>query len=457
MKLLASLLIMLPICAAANNGVAQVADPPSGSQDSGPRHLSLPEAVQLALQHNHSIRIAQAAVDEKKHATEVARSAYFPTIRNDSAALQVTDTQFIQIPAGSLGTGASNQPIPARNITLSEGGETFITSGTGLTQPITQLFKIHSANEMAKADYRASRSEEQSAEDDVALKVHEVYYKLLISQVHRKAAESTIAATAESQQEREKQVKLGSALEEDLIESRAQSLSAKQDLLTIDLQLSDLSLQLNDLIGLPLGTALALDDVAPAVLDVCQLSACLESARASHPEIGQARAEVEKASAAVRLAREDYIPNVTGLARYSYQDHLPFLARNFGTFGVQFDYTLFDGGRRRASVREAESALTEARENLARVTDEVDLGVETAYNKLDRTREMIAVSQELLSLREESSRVLAQRLALGNALESQTGSAAAQALEARAQLLQAQLDFVQANDELIRAMGRVPQ
>ena len=67
------------------------------------RHMTLQEAVQLALQHNHNIRIAGYAVEEKRQAKNVARSAYFPSIRNDSSFVHVTDTELIQIKAGSLG------------------------------------------------------------------------------------------------------------------------------------------------------------------------------------------------------------------------------------------------------------------------------------------------------------------------------------------------------------------
>ena len=59
--------------------------------------MTLHEAVQLALQHNHTIHIAGYKVEEKQHAKEVARSAYFPTIRNDSNFVHLTDTQLIQI------------------------------------------------------------------------------------------------------------------------------------------------------------------------------------------------------------------------------------------------------------------------------------------------------------------------------------------------------------------------
>jgi outer membrane protein TolC len=73
-----------------------------------PRHITLQEAVQLALKHNHDIRIASYTVEEKQHAKEAAKSSYFPTIRNDSNFMHATDTELIQIKAGSLGRGSAD-------------------------------------------------------------------------------------------------------------------------------------------------------------------------------------------------------------------------------------------------------------------------------------------------------------------------------------------------------------
>src|SRR5580658_8971516 len=101
-----------------------------------PRKITLEEAVQMALKHNHVVRIAAYKVEEKEHAKDVARSAYFPILRNDSNVLELTDTQFIGIPAGSLGTVAGTS-IPAANINLNQGEKTVVTSGTSLTQPLT--------------------------------------------------------------------------------------------------------------------------------------------------------------------------------------------------------------------------------------------------------------------------------------------------------------------------------
>jgi outer membrane protein len=437
------------------SGALAFAGEPGGTASA--RHITLQEAVQLALQHNHNVRIAEYKVEEKQHAKEVAKSAYFPTIRNESHFIHLTDTQLIQITAGSLGTVAGS-PIPFVSSIINQGGLNLTTSGTQLTQPLTTLLKIRPENDMARAELKATQQKAQQTANDVALKVHQLYYKVLIAQVHRAAIEARIKASQDLQSERVQQVKFGSAMEENLIESRAQLLQAQQELLTTDLQLSDLRLQLNDAMGLPLTTALDLDPNIAEVPPACARETCVTEALASHPEIMEARNEVEKANAAVRLAKTDrYVPDVDAFARYSYQNNVPFLARNFGSFGVRFGYDLFDSGRKSALLREREAQLSQAKENLARLSDEVELAVQTAYNKLERTQQMRKVSEELLALRTESSRVLHEQLARGEALSSQANMGTAQELDARTLLLQSQLDYAQAHDELTEAIGQPPQ
>lgn len=430
-----------------------------GAQNTAPapRHITLREAVQLALKQNHVVRIAGLKVAEKQDAKDVARSAYLPSVRNESRILQVTDTQFIQIARGSLGTIAGT-PVPDTSDVISQGGRTFVTSGTGLVQPLSQLFtRIKPENEAAQADLNASRADAQETQNEVALRVHQIYYQLLIAQLRGGAAAAKIRANQDLESESVQQVKYGSALDQQLIESRVQVLQAKQDLLTTELQISDLTMQLDDVMGLAVTTQLTLDSEVPAAQETCHREECVQIARTSHPEVVAARAEVEKASAGVRLAKADYLPDVSAFARYSFQNNVPFLAHNFGTFGAELTYDLFDGGRRRASVRESGSKLAQAKENLARVTDDVELRVETALNKLDRTKEMVNVSEQLLTLRTESSRVTAQQVVSGEALQSQADAGVAQELDAKTMLLAAQLDYVQAHDELLQAMGMAPQ
>lgn len=417
-----------------------------------PRTINLHEAVEMALKRNHGVRIAALHVEEEQRAKEAARSAYLPDIWNASTFGHATDTQFIGIPAGGLGV-VGNTPIPSRPLTINQGDINYIMSGTELTQPLTQLFKIKAGNDAARAELNASREKARGVENDVALKVRELYYNILVVQSKHLAIEANIRAVEDQQSERVQQVKYGSTLEVDLIDTKAQLLQAKQNLLATELQLSDLRLKFNDIVGLPLKTDAALDPDVGAPAESCQREQCVKIALDSQPEITEAQAEVEKASAGVRAAKREYIPNIEAYARYNYQENVPFLARNFGTFGVRFGYDLFDGGRKRATLRERDAQLAQAREDLVRIRDEVAVRVQTALNKVERTQQMVAVSQELLATRQEARRVSAQQLQQGTYLRSQADAAAAQESEAQTLLLQSQLEYAQAQDELTDAIG----
>ena len=140
-----------------------------------PRRLKLHDAVELALKHNHVARIAALHVEEEQHAKEVARSAYLPTLKNESTFAHLTDTQFIAIPAGAFGIVGGNT-IPPQQFNINQGDKNFIASRTGLTQPLTELFKIKAGNDVARAELSASREKARGVENDVALKVRQLYY-----------------------------------------------------------------------------------------------------------------------------------------------------------------------------------------------------------------------------------------------------------------------------------------
>ncbi len=322
-----------------------------------------------------------------------------------------------------------------------------VTSGTQVTQPLAELWKVHSANDIAAAEIKATRSKAQQMENKVALQVHQIYYKVLILHTHRESAQAGIRATEDLRSERVEQVKYGETLEQESIEARAQALNSRQNLLATELQLSDA-------IGLPMTTQFVLDPAVNKVHNSCQREECLRIARDPHPEIREAHAEVEKASAAVRFAKRQYIPSLDAVARHSYQDNVPFLAATSAPLEFTSATTSSMVGNEMRRSASANPSLLRA--NLARIQDEVDLRVQTAYNKLELTGEMVKVSEELLALRTEVHRVSVQQLQQGAALRSQVDSAAAQELYARTSLLQSQLDYLEAQDEMLEAEGLAP-
>ena len=149
---------------------------------------------------------------------------------------------------------------------------------------------------------------------------------------------------------------------------------------------------------------------------------------------------------------------ITAIARYSYQNGVPFVDRNFGTFGFTMSYDVFDFGKRRATVREREAKLTQAEENLDRLKEAVGVEVERSYNKVERTKQMVHVANEVARVAgQKASGCLAEnQFAQGVVLVSTRRQASAANLKAQANLLQAQLGYLLAGAELEQTIGRTP-
>ena len=412
------------------------------------RKLTLQDAINIATGANHGLKASSYQVAAEEQNRRIAKSGYFPSLTNESYALHITDVQRVDAPAGAFGPG-----IPATNVFLSQGRETFETSGTTLAQPITQLIKIHANNKIAVSDLKASQASLQKDTNDVVFRVQELYYRILTSQLQKAAAALQITSDSENLNENNEQVKRGSLLEVARVESSATLLEAKQTLLATDMQISDLTIQLNDVLGLPLNTKLVLDPNVEVVIDVPQREESVRTALSDNPEVKEAVETLAKARAAHTAAKAEYIPDVTAFARYSYQNNLPFLVRNFGTFGFHLSYDVFDAGKRKALVRERRDEIAEAEENLQRVKDEVEARVQMIYNRLDVARSMVEVKKEYLAARQENARLSEDQFKQGITLASQRDASQAQAVKARAGLLDASLAYLLARDDLNRTLG----
>jgi outer membrane protein TolC len=363
------------------------------------RRLTLTEAVHLAISQNRGLKIARLKVTESEQKKAGERSAYFPSITNQSNALHVTDLQNIGIPEGTLGTVAGSL-VPAQNVVLPQGQKTLFSSGTMISQPLTQLIRIHQANRIAAAEVAISRDDLRNSENQIALQVHSLYFGILIARLQKQAAEQQITYANENLRETEDEVRNSSALKVASIQSRAGLLESRQAVLTAELQVDDVTTELNDLLGLPLDTQLELDPAVPASVEQRPREEYVQTAWSENPEIQAAEEAIRKAQAGVTAAKSAYIPDVTAFARQSYQDGVPFFVRNFGTFGVSLNWELFDFGKRRAAVRERETQLAEAEENLRRPKEEVAVGIERTYNKLERTKSLVEVATQVVKLRQ---------------------------------------------------------
>ena len=176
-------------------------------------------------------------------------------------------------------------------------------------------------------------------------------------------------------------------------------------------------------------------------------------ALAHNPEIEAAAHQLEKAHAAVRAARAEYIPDISAFAQHIYQDGAPFLARNNGAFGMRMTWTMFEFGKRRGQVSERDAEVAQAEENLAHLKNRVRIEVEKAVRKLNRAETEIASARELLTTNTEARRLASDQAEAGTANRSAFLESEASVFSAQADVLRAEYDRSVAAADLARLTG----
>jgi outer membrane protein TolC len=420
--------------------------------------LTLEQAINLALKQNRSIHLRSLSVEQTQSKKDEARSNYLPQLKTSGSILHLTELEGVAIPAGSFGSYPSTGPVPAQSLVIGQGSDTAYTGGVGLEQPLTQLFRIHHANVAAQQDVLVAKTQLDQTQDAIALQVRQLYYNILITQQKLKASQDQLAADQIKDEESQSDVARGNALEISALQSKAAILQAQQDSLTLRLQGNDLRRQLADVLGLSVETAINLDPGAAAVaIDIPSRLDAVRIALDQNQDLKVARQTLVKARAGLAAAKDAYIPDVTALSRYSYQSGVPFLVHNFGTFGFALSYDLFDGGRREAKIREARSEVQYAQVAVAKLQSEIEVQVQSSYDKVDELRQMVDVAGQILNVRTEAARLADRQFEQTAALNSVRSQSRADLANATASLLEANCGLSLAQADLKRTIGQMPQ
>ena len=419
------------------------------------RKLSLKEAVELAISQNHSLRIARLKIVENEQKKKGEHASYFPSIRDAANADDSTGIDHIVIPGGAFGR-VQGQLVPGSAVNIPQGLHHLLLNEASISQPLTQLIRIHEANRIAAAEVAISRADLKKAENQVAVDVHRLYFAVLIAETQKRAAEEQTAYARQELKENMEAVRNGSLLRVSRIQGDVDVLQGQQAALTADLQVNDMNTELDDLLGLPLDTKLDLEPIEAISPDRLPLEEYVQTAWANNPEIAAAEESIKQARSAVTSAKSAFIPDITAYASDTWQNGVPFIVTNFGTVGVRLNYDVVDFGKRRAAVRERDAQLAEAEENLKRLKDSISAQVERTYNALERTKNLVAVADQVVALRRENERLSHNQVTEGVVTVANTLEATSATYKSQVDLLQANLNYMLAWAELKQTIGQTP-
>jgi outer membrane protein TolC len=373
---------------------------PSGEISDTPLTLSLQEAIDRGLKNNLGLLVRESNDRAAKADRIRALSALIPF-----AAANISETAQ-QINLASYGFRFPGVP----SVIGPFGYSDFRASAS---QTIFDWPAIKNRQSVLQ-NSRALRLSFQDGRDLVVQAVAAEYLRIIADGALIDATRAQIA-TAQALFERARdQHQAGVSPAIDELRAQVEVRTQQQQLLAQENQLAKDKMTLARVIGLPAGQAFGLADaVAYAPLDGLTPDELLRRAYESRADYQSAIMQVRAAETAREAVLGVRYPTLSMTADYGALGAN--LGHSHGSFAVtgSLQFGLFDGGRTRADLAQADAVIKQRRDELADLKGQIDFQIRTALLDLKTAADQVAVARDNLDLADRTLVQARDRFAAG--------------------------------------------
>jgi outer membrane protein TolC len=273
----------------------------------------------------------------------------------------------------------------------------------------------------AVSNWRGSREAVKSAEltsrnvrDSVVLAVVNLYLQAVTGRARIESAESQVATADAAYRQALNMKTAGVVAGIDVLRAQVQLQSEQQRVIALRNEFEREKLDLARAIGLPLGQQFSLTtDVGYGPGPSIALDEALRRSFENRPDYQAALSAQRAAEWQKRAATSSRLPAVYFNGDYGTIG--PTVRDNHGTYtaAVGLQFPIFEGGRIRAAIEQADVALAERTAEAADLRGRIDYEVRTSFLNLNAAREQVEVAQSARKLAAEQLVQARDRFAAG--------------------------------------------
>ena len=339
----------------------------------GPARLDLASAWQAALANDPTVRAAAAGAESGRELLPQAEAQLLPQV-----AFSYNRS------ANELSSTSPN--LVGQRIT-SDRNYMSSTALLSVRQPLIQP-ALWAAVRQARAQGADAESQFANARQQLAARLAEAYFALLLAGDQIALVESQRVAHATQLDAARKALAAGSGTRTDIDEAQArldmdvaQALEARQQALLARRQLAQLvGMGFADVAPLDLGR------LAAQPPQVGELDDWLQLAEQNSAELRSQQARLEAATEEVAKARARHLPTLDAVAQYNRSDSETIsridATSNTTSIGMQLNVPIYSGGGVQSALRQAVAERTKAAENLAALRADLGLRLHREYRGL---------------------------------------------------------------------------
>lgn len=413
------------------------------------KQITLQEGIDLGLLNSKTLHSSKMKVVSAEAGLSVMNAAQLPELSLSAAYTRLSPVNPFTFTVQPFGTFTLSPSILDNyNLKLS------------LQQPLFTGFKLSSNSQIARLNSLAAKQQYTQAEQDLILSIKNAYWDLFSAEKVKQAVDDNY-----------QQVK---AHLNDVQNFFKQGLATKNDVLKVEVQLSEIQLQqidaknsvklaivnLDNVIGLPLNTDIQVQENIEISENLnYELEQLIKSALENRPDLKALNYQVEASKNGITLAESNWYPQIYLTGNYYYnkpnQRILPNQNRFDATWdvGVGLSFNIWNWGATKNQTVQAKAQYEESVDGLNTMKDAITLEVTQDYYNMIKAREKVLVAEQTVSQAEENYRVTDDKFKQGLTLNSELLDAETALLQAKTNQIQAQVEYELALAQIERSTG----
>ena len=421
--------------------------------------LSLTEerAIQLALENSKALHASLMRVNYADAKSAEVNASRLPSLKFSGAYTRLSDVPPFAVSLPST----LPPPFGGSSFTLAPTLVNNYTMRASLEQPIFAGSRLDAAADAAEFVARASEQDHAKDKADLMYNVRTAYWSLFKAMEFKKVVDENVEQVKSHLKDVENLMNQGMATKNDLLKVQVQLSDAQLRQIEMNNNVQLATIGLNNVIGIPLQTSISIesDITQKHETHFADLNSLIEKAMEKRPELKSLEYKVKAAEASVTAAKGGWFPQISLAANYNYNRPNQRFQPAQDVFKDSWDVTLgvsldiWNWGKTLHQTDQAAAQLEEAKDGLTQLKDGVTLEITQSFLNLNQAKKRTAVAEQGVQQADESFRVTSKRYKEGLAQNSDVLDAEVALLQAKTNSTQALVDYELAAARLQKAIG----
>ena len=417
-----------------------------------PVELDLKKALEIALSDNPTIRVADMEIERQTYVRKETSGNLMPQLSGTGSYLYNILNPVMFLPDGAFGPGTGGP--------MRMGFANSFTGGFSFSVPL-YMPTIYKTLQMNDKQMLAAVETARQSKITLAQQVKKSYYSILLANASLGVIRENIANAEVIVKNAKEALAQGLAAEYDLVTAQVQLSNLSPVLLTAENGLRVSQLMFNMLLSLPLETTVLFKEDLTSYAPFVQSDTLIDIRLDGNADLRLLDIQHELLGKQLELQKSTRIPTLAAVAQYQVMsqnntfDLGSYQWRGTASAGVQLSVPIFAGLTKINKEKQIKNSISQLELQRSYAEQSVNVEAQTALTNLVKAREQMAANYEARGQAEKGYKISKTRFDTGMGTIVELNSAQVAWMQAELNLVQSVYDYMSARADLDKVMGVV--